>query len=192
MGNVKITPVEGFAGLYVIAPAVYGDARGSFSEIFNARDLRAAGLDFDFVQGNQIRSVYGALRGMHFQRTSPQGKLIRVVSGRVYDAVVDLRRGQPSFGKWFGMELNETNGAQLLIPRGFAHGCLTLSETSVCVYLCDAFYAPGDEGGFPWNDPAVGIRWPGVSPEGLLPDGVPLRLSPKDRAWPPLRFSFDP
>lgn len=190
MGKISTEYIAGFPGLCVISSAVYRDARGSFSEVYSLRDLENAGVRCSFVQENLIRSARGALRGMHFQRVSPQGKLIRVVSGRMFDVVVDLRKKSPAFGKWFGMELSAENGLQLLIPRGFAHGCLTLSEEAVCAYLCDAYYAPGDEGGFLWNDPAVGIRWPGVSPEGCLADGAPLLLSDKDRAWGPLDFSF--
>ena len=190
MGKIEFAPVTGFSGLYVITPAVYGDARGNFSEVFNLKDLENAGLPFRFVQVNQIFSRKGALRGMHYQRQFPQAKLIRAVSGRVFDVAVDLRPGSASFGKWFGVELSAGNGKQLLIPRGFAHGCLTLSETSVCTYLCDDFYVPGDEGGFQWNDPAVGIRWPELGAGETLSDGTPLLLSSKDRAWPPLELSF--
>ncbi len=191
MSKIEFLPVEGFRGLYVLTPAVYDDDRGSFSEVFNLKDLENAGLPFRFVQVNQIFSRRGALRGMHFQRRFPQAKLIRAVSGRVFDAVVDLRPESASFGKWFGLELSAENGRQLLIPRGFAHGCLTLSETSVCTYLCDDFYVPGDEGGFLWNDPAVGIRWPELGAGETLRDGTPLIFSGKDRAWPPLESAFE-
>ena len=183
MGKIKTEFAEGFPGLCVITPAVYRDARGSFSEVYNGRDLAQAGLQYSFVQENLIRSFYGTLRGMHFQRTAPQAKLIRVISGRMYDVAVDLRKESPSYGKWFGIELSEENALQLLIPRGFAHGCLTLSNEAVCAYLCDAYYAPGDEGGFMWNDPAVDIRWPELRSDSALPV-----LSDKDRRWPALQL----
>ncbi|MBQ7638067.1 MAG: dTDP-4-dehydrorhamnose 3,5-epimerase [Clostridia bacterium] len=180
MGKLNAQPVNGFEGLYVLTPAVYSDARGSFSEVYNRRDFEEAGIRYDFVQENQIRSFYGALRGMHFQRRFPQAKLIRVISGTMLDVAVDLRPESASFGKWFALEMSGENGKLLLIPRGFAHGCLTLSDEAVCSYLCDDFYVPGDEGGFMWNDPAIGIAWP------ELRDGAPPLLSEKDRVWPPL------
>ena len=188
MVKTRIEPVHEFEGLFVLTPEVFEDVRGSFSEIFNLHELKEAGIDYNFVQENQIRSFRGALRGMHFQRTSPQAKLIRVTYGRMFDVVVDLRKGSPSLGKWFGIELNDKNGKQLLIPHGFAHGCLTLSEKALCIYLCDEFYAPDDECGFSWDDSAVSIHWPELGPTQTLADGTPLLLSEKDRHWPSLRF----
>ncbi|MBQ4369387.1 MAG: dTDP-4-dehydrorhamnose 3,5-epimerase [Oscillospiraceae bacterium] len=185
MGKIKVEPVEGFEGLCVITPTVFTDCRGDFSEVYSKRDLEEAGLFYDFVQENQIYSRRGALRGMHYQRCYPQAKLIRVVCGRMFDAVVDIRPDSVSYGKWYGIELSAENKKQLLIPRGFAHGCLTLSEGSVCTYYCDEFYAPGDDGGFMWNDPAVGIVWPVKTPGNTLQDGSPLILLQKDLSWPP-------
>jgi len=188
MKKLEIEHVHGFEGLYVLTPTVFFDIRGSFSEIFHSETLEKEAFLFRVMQENQICSRRGALRGMHFQRTSPQAKLIRVSRGRMFDAVVDLRPKSESFGKWFGIELSEENGRQLLIPRGFAHGCLTLSDFSVCSYLCDAPYAPDDEGGFPWNDHAVGIVWPELGDGNALADGTPLLLSEKDKSWAPFSF----
>ena len=191
MGQIKITrcPIE---GLYVIEPAVHGDKRGYFMETYNQRDMAEAGLNMAFVQDNQSMSVKGVLRGMHYQKEYPQGKLVRVIRGRVFDVAVDLRPGSETYGKWYGIELTEENKKQFYISEGFAHGFLVLSDSAEFCYKCDDFYHGGDEGGLAWNDPAIGITWPEVvgeykgsaCAEGYtLADGTPLNLSEKDQKW---------
>lgn len=191
MGQIKVTnaPIE---GLYIIEPAVHGDERGYFMETYSKRDMLEAGLDLDFVQDNQSMSVKGVLRGLHFQKKFPQGKLVRVVKGRVFDVAVDLRIESATYGKWFGVELSEENKKQFYIPEGFAHGFLVLSDVAEFCYKCTDFYHPGDEGGLAWNDPAIGIKWPEVqgdyrgtaSSKGYtLTDGTPLNISEKDQSW---------
>ncbi len=182
--------VGGIEGLCVITPAVHGDSRGYFMETYSQRDMAEAGLDISFVQDNQSMSTKGVLRGLHFQKQFPQTKLVRVIRGRVFDVAVDLRKGSATYGKWYGVELSEENKKQFLIPRGFAHGFLVLSDAAEFCYKCDDFYHPNDEGGLAWNDPSIGIVWPEVvgeyrgsaSPEGYaLQDGTPLTLSEKDK-----------
>lgn len=191
MGQIKVTkcPIE---GLYIIEPQVFGDARGYFMETYSQRDMEAAGLNMTFVQDNQSMSVKGVLRGLHFQKEHPQGKLVRVIKGRVFDVAVDLRAGSRTYGKWYGVELTEENKKQFYISEGFAHGFLVLSDTAEFCYKCTDFYHPGDEGGLAWNDPAIGIDWPeltgvyngSASAEGYtLADGTPLNLSEKDQKW---------
>ena len=184
--------VGGIVGLCVITPAVHGDSRGYFMETYSQRDMAEAGLDISFVQDNQSMSTKGVLRGLHFQKQFPQTKLVRVIRGRVFDVAVDLRKGSATYGKWYGVELSEENKKQFLIPRGFAHGFLVLSDAAEFCYKCDDFYHPNDEGGIAWNDPTIGIVWPEVageyrgsaSPEGYtLQDGTPLNLSEKDTKW---------
>ena len=198
MGQIKVTPCP-IEGLYIIEPAVHGDSRGYFMETYNQRDMLAAGLDLAFVQDNQSMSVKGVLRGLHYQKQHPQGKLVRVVSGRVFDVAVDLRSGSSTYGKWFGAELSAENKKQFYIPEGFAHGFLVLSDTAEFCYKVTDFYRPGDEGGLAWNDPEIGIEWPEVcgaypgnasSAGYTLSDGTPLNLSAKDQEWLPLRDSF--
>ncbi len=172
--RVEKTPV---AGLVIVEPEVHADARGYFMESYNRREFRAAGIDVDFVQDNQARSVRGTLRGLHFQKTHPQAKLVRVLSGRVFDAAVDLRESSPTFGRWHGITLDEESHRQFFVPAGFAHGYLVLSDTAVFAYKCSDFYHPEDEGGLRWDDPDVGIQWP---LEGIA---KPL-LSEKDRRMP--------
>lgn len=195
MGQIKVTPC-GIEGLYVIEPTVHGDERGYFTETYNRRDMQEAGLDMVFVQDNQSMSVRGVLRGLHFQKEFPQGKLVRVIKGKVFDVAVDMREGSPTRGKWFGIELSEENKKQFYISPGFAHGFLVMSETAEFCYKVTDFYHPGDEGGIAWNDPGVGIVWPGVSgeypgcadPEGYLLDGkYPLVMSEKDKRWDTLK-----
>ncbi len=191
----------GIDGLCVIKPAVHGDCRGYFMETYNQKDLADAGLSYDFVQDNQSMSKKGVLRGMHFQIAHPQAKLIRVVRGSIYDVAVDLRSGSPTYGNWHGELLTEENKKQLLVPHGFAHGYLVLSDSALVCYKCDDFYRPDDEGGFAWNDPDIAIRWPEVvgtyrgdaSADGYqLRDGTPLILSDKDQARPLLKdLSFE-
>ncbi len=196
MGQINVErDVGGIAGLCVITPTVHGDRRGYCMGTGSARDVAEAGLDFDFVQDNQSMSVRGVLRGLHYQIAYPQTKLVRVICGEVFDVAVDLREGSPTFGKAHGERLSAENKKQFLIPRGFAHGFLVLSETAEFCYKCDDFYHADDEGGLAWNDPALAIRWPGLTgeyggtadPEGYLVSGAPLRLSDKDRKWRGLR-----
>ena len=192
MGQIKVPkcPID---GLYIIEPKVHGDSRGYFMETYNQNDMREAGLDMVFVQDNQSMSVKGVLRGLHYQINYPQGKLVRVVKGRVFDVAVDLRPGSETYGQWYGLELSEENKKQFYISEGFAHGFLVLSDTAEFCYKCTDFYHPNDEGGLAWNDPQIGIRWPeltGVYPghagaEGYtLSDGTALSLSEKDQKWP--------
>lgn len=198
MGQIKLTPCP-IEGLYIIEPTVHGDSRGYFMETWSARDMAQAGLDVQFVQDNQSMSVKGVLRGLHFQKQYPQGKLVRVIRGRVFDVAVDLRSGSATFGQWYGVELTEENKKQFYIPQGFAHGFLVLSDTAEFCYKCTDFYHPGDEGGLAWNDPAIGIQWPelvGTYPGSAsaanytLADGTPLNLSEKDQAWSVLADTF--
>lgn len=183
MITVTKCPIE---GLYVIEPKVFGDQRGYFMETYNQRDFQQAGLTMEFVQDNQSSSVKGVLRGLHFQKKHPQGKLVRVVSGEVFDVAVDIRPGSKTYGKWHGVRLSAENKKQFYIPPGFAHGFLVLSDRAEFCYKCTDFYHPEDEDGLLWNDPAIGIQWPGVEDEQLS-DGTPLNLSAKDRLWPGLR-----
>ena len=198
MGQIKVTkcPIE---GLYIIEPAVHGDHRGYFMETYNQRDMEEAGLNMVFVQDNQSMSVKGVLRGLHFQKEYPQGKLVRVIKGRVFDVAVDLRAGSETYGQWYGVELTKENRKQFYISEGFAHGFLVLSDMAEFCYKVTDFYRPGDEGGLAWNDPAIGIRWPEVQGEYpgtasaagyTLADGTPLILSAKDQNWKPLSRTF--
>lgn len=194
MGQIKVTPCP-IEGLYIIEPAVHGDSRGYFMETYNQKDMAEAGLNMVFVQDNQSMSVKGVLRGLHFQKEFPQGKLVRAIKGRVFDVAVDLRPNSETYGKWYGVELTEENKKQFYISEGFAHGFLVLSDTAEFCYKVTDFYHPGDEGGLAWNDPAIGIQWPEVmgqydgtaSAEGYaLCDGTPLILSDKDQNLPTL------
>lgn len=145
--------------------------------------MKEAGLDMVFVQDNQSKSSKGVLRGLHYQINHPQGKLVRVIKGKVFDVAVDIRKGSSTFGKWFGVELSEENKKQFYISPGFAHGFLVLSDEAEFCYKCTDFYHPNDEGGIAWNDPSLSIVWPGVK-EDTLDDGTPLRLSEKDKKHP--------
>lgn len=198
MGQIKVTkcPIE---GLYIIEPAVHGDSRGYFMETYNQRDMAEAGLNMVFVQDNQSLSTKGVLRGLHFQKQYPQGKLVRVIQGRVFDVAVDLRSGSGTYGKWYGVELTAENKKQFYISEGFAHGFLVLSDTAEFCYKVTDFYHPGDEGGLAWNDPAIGIDWPELAGEYAgsasgagytLSDGTPLNLSEKDQKWLGLADTF--
>lgn len=194
MGQIEVEKnVGGIEGLCVITPAVHGDNRGYFMETYSQRDMEENGIYVNFVQDNQSMSTKGVLRGLHFQKNYPQTKLVRVVKGCVFDVAVDLRPGSATYGKWYGVLLSEENKKQFLIPRGFAHGFLVLTDTAEFCYKCDDFYHANDEGGLAWNDPAIGIEWPNVkgiytgtaSAEGYsLEDGTPLRLSEKDQKLP--------
>ena len=200
MGRITVERnVGGIPGLCVITPAVHGDARGYFMETYSQRDMEEAGIDITFVQDNQSMSAKGVLRGLHFQKNYPQTKLVRVIKGAVFDVAVDLRSGSETYGKWHGAILTEENKKQFLIPRGFAHGFLVLSDTAEFCYKCDDFYHPNDEGGLAWNDPAIGILWPELtgsyqgtaSAQGYaLSDGTPLNLSDKDQKWLGLEATF--
>lgn len=200
MGQIKVDKdVAGIKGLCVIEPAVHGDSRGYFMETYSRRDMEEAGIGIEFVQDNQSMSVKGVLRGLHFQKNFPQTKLVRVIKGSVFDVAVDLRADSETFGKWYGIELTEENKKQFLIPRGFAHGFLVLSDTAEFCYKCDDFYHANDEGGLAWNDPEIGISWPQLtgtykgtaSAEGYsLTDGTGLNLSEKDQKWLGLKDTF--
>ena len=195
MGQITVEKnVGGIAGLCVITPTVHGDQRGYFMETYSQRDMAEAGLDIPFVQDNQSMSAKGVLRGLHYQINYPQTKLVRVIRGAVFDVAVDLRPGSETYGKWYAIELTAENKKQFLIPKGFAHGFLVLSDEAEFCYKCDDFYHPNDEGGIAWNDPTIGVRWPGVegayqgtaSAEGYVLDGTPLKLSQKDQLLPVL------
>lgn len=198
MAQIKVTrcPIE---GLYIIEPAVHGDKRGYFMETYNQKDMQECGLNMVFVQDNQSMSVKGVLRGLHFQKEFPQGKLVRVIKGSVFDVAVDLRAGSKTYGQWFGVELTEENKKQFYISEGFAHGFLVLSDEAEFCYKVTDFYHPGDEGGLAWNDPAIGIKWPqliGEYPGNAdasgykLEDGTALNLSDKDQKWETLENTF--
>ena len=176
MGQIQVTHCE-IEGLAIIQPTVHGDDRGYFMETYNQKDMQDAGLAMTFVQDNQSMSVKGVLRGLHYQINHPQGKLVRVIWGQVFDVAVDLRKKSPTFGAWHGEILSAENKKQFYIPEGFAHGFYVLSDTAEFVYKCTDFYHPGDEGGLCWNDPAIGINWP------LLPGITPI-LSEKDKNNP--------
>lgn len=150
----------GIKDLFIIEPQVFKDERGYFYETYKKSDFDAIGLTYNFVQDNQSKSKKGVLRGLHYQKTFPQAKLVRVLEGKVFDVAVDLRKGSPTYGKWFGVVLSSSNKKMFMIPRGFAHGFLVLSETAVFTYKCDEIYHPEDERGIIWNDPDIGIEWP--------------------------------
>lgn len=193
MGQIDVEKnVGGIEGLCVITPTVHGDSRGYFVETYNERDLAEQGINVNFVQDNQSMSVKGVLRGLHFQIDHPQCKLVRTIRGVVFDVVVDLRTDSATYGKWHGEILSAENKKQFLIPAGFAHGFLVLSDEAEICYKVNDFWHPNDEGGIAWNDPGIGIVWPEVcgeykgsaSAEGYkLSDGTPLVLSEKDQQW---------
>lgn len=162
-------------GVKLIEPKVFADGRGFFLESWNARKFADAGIDCHFVQDNHSRSIRGVLRGLHYQVRDPQGKLVRVTRGAVFDVAVDIRRSSPHFGRWVGYELSEANRRMLWVPPGFAHGFLVLSDGADFLYKCTSLYAPAHDRSIAWNDPAIGIDWP--------VDVTPL-LSPKDAAAP--------
>ena len=200
MGQIKVTKnVGGIEGLCIIEPAVHGDARGYFMETYNQKDMEEAGFHIHFVQDNQSMSTKGVLRGLHFQKHYPQCKLVRAVKGRVFDVAVDLRADSVTYGKWYGVELTEENKKQFLIPEGFAHGFLVLSDVAEFCYKVNDFWHPNDEGGMAWNDPDIGIEWPELkgeykgtpAAEGYtMADGTPLTLSDKDQKWLGLKETF--
>ncbi|MBQ4481646.1 MAG: dTDP-4-dehydrorhamnose 3,5-epimerase [Lachnospiraceae bacterium] len=175
MGKISVEKCD-IEGLMVVTPQVFGDERGYFMETYNYNDFKACGIDAVFVQDNQSSSTKGVLRGLHFQIEHPQDKLVRVVRGEVFDVAVDLRVGSNTYGKWFGTVLSEENKKQFYIPKNFAHGFLVLSDTAEFCYKCTDFYHPGDEGGLPYNDKDIGIKWPGLNTE--------LNINDRDRNWP--------
>lgn len=192
MGQIKIEKCT-IDGLYIIEPTVHEDDRGYFIETYNYNDMHEAGLNMTFVQDNQSMSKKGVLRGLHFQKKYPQGKLVRVLKGRVFDVAVDLRKGSKTFGQWYGIELSEKNKKQFYISEGFAHGFLVLSDQAEFFYKCTDFYHPGDEAGIAWNDPDINIKWPELcgefqgtpSAKGYhLLDGTLVNLSEKDQKQP--------
>ncbi len=176
-------------GVLLIEPKVFGDHRGFFLETYQAERYRQAGITLPFVQDNHSRSQRGVLRGLHFQLRHPQGKLVQVMRGAVFDVAVDIRRGSPSFGRWFGAVLSDENHRQLYIPPGFAHGFCVLSDVVDFVYKCTDYYHPEDEDGVSWQDPAIGIDWPITDP--LLSDrdaGLPLLADMEPERLP----AYDP
>ena len=179
MGNFTFNETK-IKGVYIIDVKTYGDNRGYFMETYKESDFKAAGLDYNFVQDNQSSSRKGVLRGLHFQKTHPQAKLVRVLKGEVFDVAVDLRKDSPTYGQWVGVVLSEENKRQFMIPRGFAHGFVVMSDYAEFAYKCDELYHPEDEGGIMWNDPAIGIEWPEVGE---------IILSEKDKVHPSLTDS---
>ncbi len=175
MGKFKFIDT-GIDGMFVVEPTVFGDARGYFMETYNEREFDEAGHVIRFVQDNQSKSRRGVLRGLHMQVNNPQGKLVRVIKGEVFDVGVDMRKGSPTLGKWYGEILSEDNKKQLFIPEGFAHGFLVLSETAEFVYKCTRLYDPTDELGMKYDDPDVAVAWPHCE--------APVLLSDKDKAQP--------
>ena len=182
MGKIKVTTCD-IEVLYVIEPTVFKDERGYFMETYNQNDFKEAGLNMTFVQDNQSMSVKGVLRGLHFQKQYPQGKLVRAVRGTVFDVAVDLRSDSKTYGKWFGVTLSAENKKQFYIPEGFAHGFLVLSDEAEFAYKCTDFYHPGDEGGLLWSDPEIGVDWP-------IEPGMELIISDKDKKWSGLKDTF--
>ena len=179
MGNFTFNETK-IKDVYIIAVKTYGDNRGYFMETYKESDFKAAGLDYNFVQDNQSSSRKGVLRGLHFQKAHPQAKLVRVIKGEVFDVAVDLRKGSETYGQWVGVLLSEENHRQFMIPRGFAHGFVVVSDYAEFAYKCDELYHPEDEGGIMWNDPAIGIEWPEVGE---------IILSEKDKVHPSLAES---
>ena len=159
VGNFKFIETS-IKDVYKIEVKKYGDNRGYFMETYKDTDFKKAGLNYNFVQDNQSKSKKGVLRGLHFQKKYPQAKLVRCIEGEVFDVCVDLRKDSPTYGKWEGVILSAEQGNQFMIPKGFAHGFVVLSETATFCYKCDELYHPGDEGGIIWNDPEIGIKWP--------------------------------
>ena len=178
-GNFIFTDTS-IEGVKIVDVNAYGDSRGYFMETYKQSDFIAGGIGCVFVQDNQSSSVRGVLRGLHFQIDHPQSKLVRVVSGKVFDVAVDLRKDSATYGKWEGVVLSAENKRQFFIPRGFAHGFLVLSDSAEFCYKCDDVYHPGDEGGLMWNDPKIGIEWPALDGDDHF-DESQLVLSDKDR-----------
>jgi dTDP-4-dehydrorhamnose 3,5-epimerase len=176
MCKFKFIPTN-IENLVVIEPKVFADKRGYFMEVYNQYEFSAHGINISFIQDNQSKSRKGVLRGIHFQRNSPQGKLVRVISGEIFDVAVDLRPKSDTFGDWYGLILSGDNKKQLYIPEGFGHGFLVLSDEAEMLYKCTNFYNPKDEGGLRWDDPEIGIKW-------MIEKGDKIILSEKDEEWP--------
>ena len=176
-GNFTFNETE-IKDVYTIDVKKYGDNRGYFMETYKESDFKNAGLNYNFIQDNQSKSKKGVLRGLHFQKQYPQAKLVRCLEGEVFDVAVDLRHDSPTYGKWVGVVLSAEKGNLFMIPRGFAHGFIVLSDVATFCYKCDELYHPEDEGGIMWNDPEIGIIWPF--------DGEIL-LSEKDKLHPMLK-----
>ena len=174
MGKFQIEKCGEIDGLYLIQPTVFGDSRGYFMETYNYEEFKEAGLDMVFVQDNQSSSTKGVLRGLHYQKKHTQGKLVRVLSGEVFDVAVDIRKGSKTYGKWFGVTLSAEKKNMFYIPEGFAHGFVVLSETATFNYKCTDFYSPEHDGGLLWNDEDIAIEWPLDGIEEIL-------LSEKDK-----------
>lgn len=184
MGKFNFIKTE-LPGVLIIEPTVFGDERGYFMETFQKEEFAAAGIDHDFVQDNQSKSSRGVLRGLHFQTQHTQGKLVRVVSGEVFDVAVDCRPNSETFGKWTGVILSAENKRQFYVPEGFAHGFLVLSDEAEFTYKCTDYYTPSAEGGIPYNDPTINVQWPDC--------GCEYKLSAKDGEHTPFveqDFSF--
>lgn len=175
MGNFNFVKT-GIDGLIVVEPTIYGDDRGYFMETYHYEEFRQAGISSEFVQDNQSLSKKGVLRGLHFQTLKPQGKLVRVLEGEVFDVAVDIRKGSATFRQWYGIKLSGQNRKQMYIPEGFAHGFLVLSEFAIFSYKCTDFYDPENESGLLWNDPELGITWPLNEVDNII-------VSPKDKNW---------
>lgn len=179
MGNFNFIKTK-IQGVCIIESKVFGDNRGYFMETYNKEHFEEAGLNMTFVQDNESKSAKGVLRGLHFQKKHSQGKLVRVIKGKVFDVAVDLRKGSPTYGEWEGVVLSEENKKQFYIPQGFAHGFLVISDVAVFNYKCTDFYAPEYDGGVMWNDPEINIKWPLEGIENIL-------LSEKDKKHPNLK-----
>ena len=182
MSKITVTKCD-IEGLYIIEPKVFPDSRGYFMETYNEKDFAEEGLNMKFVQDNQSMSTKGVLRGLHFQKEYPQGKLVRCLRGRVFDVAVDVRTSSPTYGKWFGVELTAENKKQFYISEGFAHGFLVLSDEAEFAYKVTDFYHPGDEGGILWNDSEIGVDWP-------IEEGMEILLSDKDKIQPLFKDAF--
>ena len=176
MGKITVETCD-IEGLKIITPTVFGDERGYFMETYNQKDMEEAGLTMQFVQDNQSSSTKGVLRGLHYQKNHTQGKLVRVLSGEVYDVAVDIRKGSKTYGKWFGVTLSAEKKNMFYIPEGFAHGFYVLSDTAEFAYKCTDFYDPSSEAGIKWDDPTIGVKWP-------IPEGTTPNISEKDGKHP--------
>lgn len=177
MGNFIFEKCGDIEGLYLVQPKVFGDARGYFLETYNYEDFKEAGLDMVFVQDNQSLSTKGVLRGLHYQKEHTQGKLVRVVSGEVFDVAVDIRKGSKTYGKWFGVVLSAEKKNMFYVPEGFAHGFYVLSDTAEFAYKCTDFYDPSSEAGIRWDDPVLNVNWP-------IAEGEKPNMSSKDEKHP--------
>lgn len=177
MGKFQIEQCGQIEGLYLIQPTVFGDNRGYFMETYNHNEFKELGLDMVFVQDNQSKSTKGVLRGMHYQKEHTQGKLVRVISGKVYDVVVDIRKDSKTYGQWYGATLSAEEKNMMYVPEGFAHGFYVLSDTAEFLYKCTDFYDPSSEAGIMWNDPTIRIDWP-------IPEGETPIISEKDTKHP--------